>query len=88
MQLWWGLSIKLPLSIQVGDPEEEGVFMGALNSKPHLEKVRRYMEYAVEDGGQGRSEYVLAYAAALGPDYLLLVVLLHGCAFLLLRDRE
>ena len=45
-----------PLSIQVGDPEEEGVFMGALNSKPHLEKVRRYMEYAVEDGGQGRKE--------------------------------
>ena len=41
-------------AIRVGDPEEEDVFMGALNSKPHLEKVRRYMDYAVEDGGQGR----------------------------------
>ena len=41
-------------AIKVGDPEEEDVFMGALNSKPHLEKVRRYMDYAVEDGGQGR----------------------------------
>ena len=41
-------------AIKVGDPEEEDVFMGALNSKPHLEKVRRYIEYAVEDGGQAR----------------------------------
>lgn len=26
--------------------------MGPLNSKPHLEKVLRYINYAVEDGGQ------------------------------------
>jgi len=39
-------------AIKVGDPEEEDVFMGALNSKQHLEKVRSYMGYAVEDGGQ------------------------------------
>ncbi|XP_071529607.1 2-aminomuconic semialdehyde dehydrogenase-like [Panulirus ornatus] len=37
--------------LRVGNPSEEGVFMGALNSKPHLEKVRRYVRYAVEDGG-------------------------------------
>ena len=28
------------------------VFMGALVSKEHLEKVRRYVNYAIEDGGQ------------------------------------
>ena len=43
--------------IKVGDPEDEDVFMGALNSKQHLDKVRRYMDYAVEDGGQGRELY-------------------------------
>lgn len=37
--------------LRVGPPSEEGVFMGALNSKPHLEKVQRYVNYAVEDGG-------------------------------------
>lgn len=26
--------------------------MGPLNSKPHLEKVLRYINYAVEDGGK------------------------------------
>lgn len=26
--------------------------MGPLNSKPHLEKVLRYINYALEDGGQ------------------------------------
>ncbi|KAG7160260.1 2-aminomuconic semialdehyde dehydrogenase-like [Homarus americanus] len=30
---------------------DESVFMGALNSKPHLEKVRCYVKYAIEDGG-------------------------------------
>lgn len=25
--------------------------MGALNSKPHLEKVKKYVKYAIEDGG-------------------------------------
>ncbi|KAK7076260.1 Aldehyde dehydrogenase 8 member A1 [Halocaridina rubra] len=38
--------------IKVGPAASEGVFMGALNSKPHLEKVRRYIKYAVEDGGK------------------------------------
>ena len=47
-------SVDEAKAIKVGDPEEEDVFMGALNSKPHLEKVRRYIEYAVEDGGQAR----------------------------------
>ena len=47
-------------AIKVGDPEEEDVFMGALNSKQHLEKVRSYMGYAVEDGGQGRKFSLLA----------------------------
>ena len=29
-----------------------GVFMGALVSKEHMEKVRRYINYAVEEGGK------------------------------------
>jgi len=28
------------------------VFMGALVSKEHKEKVQRYVQYAIEDGGQ------------------------------------
>ena len=28
------------------------VFMGALVSKEHMEKVQRYVGYAIEDGGQ------------------------------------
>ena len=28
------------------------VFMGALVSKEHLEKVRRYVKYAIEEDGQ------------------------------------
>ena len=50
-------------AINVGDPEEEDVFMGALNSKPHLEKVRRYTDYAVEDGGQAREFFVQSRVA-------------------------
>ncbi|CAL4060495.1 unnamed protein product [Meganyctiphanes norvegica] len=38
-------------SLKIGDPREEDVFMGALNSKPHMEKVKRYIGYAKEDGG-------------------------------------
>ena len=30
----------------------KNVFMGALISKEHLEKVRRYVNYAIEEGGQ------------------------------------
>lgn len=37
--------------IKVGCPSNQEVFMGALNSKPHLEKVKKYVKYAVEDGG-------------------------------------
>ncbi|KAK8407533.1 hypothetical protein O3P69_002230 [Scylla paramamosain] len=38
--------------VKIGPPSDKDVFMGPLNSKPHLEKVLRYISYAVEDGGQ------------------------------------
>ena len=33
------------------DPNDPDVFMGALNSKPHLEKVKKYGRLATEEGG-------------------------------------
>ena len=44
--------ILFPREVKVGPPSEDGVFMGPLNSKPHLEKVLKYITYAVEDGGR------------------------------------
>lgn len=44
--------VALAREVKVGPPSEKDVFMGPLNSKPHLEKVLRYVNYAVEDGGQ------------------------------------
>jgi aminomuconate-semialdehyde/2-hydroxymuconate-6-semialdehyde dehydrogenase len=36
---------------KVGDPEEDGVKMGALVSKPHLDKVLSYVHLARQEGG-------------------------------------
>ena len=38
--------------LSVGDPEESGTFVGAINTRAHLDKIRRYVGYAAEDGGQ------------------------------------
>ncbi|EEC06773.1 aldehyde dehydrogenase, putative [Ixodes scapularis] len=38
--------------LKVGPPQSESVFMGALVSKEHLEKVRFYIKLAMEDGGK------------------------------------
>ena len=35
----------------LGDPNDPDVFMGALNSKVHLEKVEKYGHLAKEEGG-------------------------------------
>ena len=35
----------------LGDPNDPDVFMGALNSKIHLEKVQKYGRLAKEEGG-------------------------------------
>jgi len=37
--------------LKVGDPNDPDVFMGALNSKVHLEKVEKYGHLAKEEGG-------------------------------------
>ena len=34
-----------------GDPNDPEVFMGALNSKVHLEKVQKFAKIAIEEGG-------------------------------------
>ncbi len=36
-----GKLVEATKKLKVGDPEDKDVFMGALNSKPHLEKVKR-----------------------------------------------
>lgn len=38
--------------IKVGNPQDEGNFMGALVSESHLEKVLSYIELAKEEGGK------------------------------------
>ncbi|CAN8005990.1 unnamed protein product [Ixodes hexagonus] len=38
--------------LKVGPPQSESVFMGALVSKEHLEKVKFYIKLAMEDGGK------------------------------------
>ncbi|XP_065569439.1 2-aminomuconic semialdehyde dehydrogenase-like isoform X2 [Artemia franciscana] len=43
--------VALAKSIRVGPWNDEEAFMGALVSKEHLEKVKTYVRYAVEDGG-------------------------------------
>ena len=47
------------------------VFMGALVSKEHMEKVRRYINYAIEDGGKilcGETVNVPLLEDETGPD--------------------
>lgn len=43
--------VEVAKDLRVGNPSDETVFLGALISKSHLEKVRTYINYAVEDGG-------------------------------------
>ncbi|XP_049268480.1 2-aminomuconic semialdehyde dehydrogenase isoform X6 [Rhipicephalus sanguineus] len=38
--------------LKVGPPQSESVFMGALVSKEHLEKVKFYIKLAMQDGGK------------------------------------
>ncbi|KAH8024993.1 hypothetical protein HPB51_002407 [Rhipicephalus microplus] len=38
--------------LKVGPPQSESVFMGALVSKEHLDKVKFYIKLAMEDGGK------------------------------------
>ncbi|KAH9373914.1 hypothetical protein HPB48_001090 [Haemaphysalis longicornis] len=38
--------------LRVGPPQSESVFMGALVSKEHLEKVKLYIKLAMKDGGK------------------------------------
>ncbi|KAH7969404.1 hypothetical protein HPB52_017749 [Rhipicephalus sanguineus] len=38
--------------LKVGPPHSESVFMGAMVSKEHLEKVKFYIKLAMEDGGK------------------------------------
>ena len=41
--------------LQVGDPMDKDSFIGALVSKPHLEKVKSYVELAKQEGGTVRT---------------------------------
>jgi acyl-CoA reductase-like NAD-dependent aldehyde dehydrogenase len=43
--------VKAAQNLKVGDPNDPEVFMGALNSKGHLEKVRKYAGIAKDEGG-------------------------------------
>ena len=38
-------------NLKVGDPNDPDMFMGALNSKQHLDKVVKYAKLATEEGG-------------------------------------
>ncbi len=40
--------VEATKKLSVGDPEEPNTFMGAINSREHLEKIRRW----VEEGGK------------------------------------
>lgn len=44
--------VRATKRITVGDPDDPNSFMGALNNLGHLKKVKTYIEYAKEDGGQ------------------------------------
>jgi acyl-CoA reductase-like NAD-dependent aldehyde dehydrogenase len=37
--------VEAAKKVKVGDPEDPTVFMGALNSKPHLEKVEHDVHF-------------------------------------------
>jgi len=43
--------VKSVKSLRVGDPEDESVFMGAINSKVHYDKVMSYIGLARKEGG-------------------------------------
>ncbi|XP_037084470.1 2-aminomuconic semialdehyde dehydrogenase-like isoform X2 [Pollicipes pollicipes] len=45
------LFVKETRSKRVGPPDQEGVFMGPLNNRAQLEKVRRYLQLARDEGG-------------------------------------
>jgi len=44
--------VAMVRQFKVGPPDHSDTKMGALISREHLEKVKRYIEYAVEDGGE------------------------------------
>jgi aminomuconate-semialdehyde/2-hydroxymuconate-6-semialdehyde dehydrogenase len=48
--------VKETDALQVGDPSDENTFMGALVSKAHLEKVLSYVDLAIEEGGEVRTQ--------------------------------
>ena len=45
------ISMKAGSYFTAGDPNDPDIFMGALNSKIHLEKVEKYGHLAKEEGG-------------------------------------
>ncbi len=45
------LFVEAAKKLKVGDPSDPDMFMGALNSKAHLDKVRSYAKIAREEGG-------------------------------------
>ena len=42
--------ISLPRSIVVGDPLDPRTQMGALNSLPHYQKVKGFVDFAIQEG--------------------------------------
>jgi len=47
-----GAFVEKVKGMKVGDPAEEGTKVGAVVSKPHMEKVLSYIELAKEEGGK------------------------------------
>ena len=43
--------VEAAKALKVGDPNDPDMFMGALNSKIHLDKVVKYAKLATEEGG-------------------------------------
>lgn len=67
----------------VGDPSDPNSFMGALNSAGHLKKVKSYIHYAKEDGGQvlcGESVSTLNLPAHLARGYYCQPTVITGLA--------
>ncbi|KAH7969403.1 hypothetical protein HPB52_017748 [Rhipicephalus sanguineus] len=51
-QTFTDMFVQEARKLKVGPPQSESVFMGALVSKEHLEKVKFYIKLAMQDGGK------------------------------------
>lgn len=66
--------------LKVGDPRKDDSFMGALVSKPHLEKVLSYVELAKKEGGKVLTSQKVDVESSIEKGYYMRPTVITGLA--------